>query len=67
MKRRKFIKLLGGATVAWPLAAHAKQARRIPRIGFLGVTTYLGVASRVEAMRAGLRGNLSRLDMSKIW
>ena len=52
MRRREFVALLGGATVAGPLAAHAQQPA-MPVIGFLGVSS-AGAQPYLVAFRQGL-------------
>jgi ABC-type uncharacterized transport system substrate-binding protein len=54
MRRREFITLLGGAAVAWPIAAQAQQQAAMPVIGLLGSATARDWAPSVAAFLGGL-------------
>ena len=54
MRRRKFIKLIGGAAVVWPVTTRAQQVA-LPVIGFLASASPEANAGRLDAFRQGLR------------
>jgi putative ABC transport system substrate-binding protein len=53
MRRRDFIKSIGGAAVAWPLAAGAQQ-QAMPLVGFIHGGAADAFPDRIAAFRAGL-------------
>jgi ABC-type uncharacterized transport system substrate-binding protein len=63
MRRREFITLLGGAAVAWPLAARAQQSGRARRIGIL--MAYAKGDSENEARVGAFKQELAKLGWTE--
>ena len=55
MRRREFIRLVGGTTVAWPLAARAQQSPIRPLIGVLSPLSVAAARHNITAFRSSLR------------
>jgi ABC-type uncharacterized transport system substrate-binding protein len=54
LRRREFIRLLGGAAVSWPLAVRAQQPA-MPVVGFIHILSPETVPRFVPAFRQGLK------------
>jgi putative ABC transport system substrate-binding protein len=55
IRRREFVTLLGGAAVAWPLAARAQQPARIFKVGHIESGWPSSSPNLLAAFRQGLR------------
>ena len=56
MRRREFIKLIGGSAVAWPVAARAQQPA-MPVVGFINSASAQNYTRQLEAFLKGLDEN----------
>jgi hypothetical protein len=55
MRRRDFIKVIGGGAIAWPLTARAQQTA-VPVVGLLDQRSPEELADRLRGFRQGPKG-----------
>jgi putative tryptophan/tyrosine transport system substrate-binding protein len=55
MKRRKFLQLVSGATIAWPLPALAQHGASLPLVAVIHPFTEDVATERIAALRLGLK------------
>jgi putative ABC transport system substrate-binding protein len=55
MRRREFIRLIGSAAAAWPIAARAQLTQSVPKIGWLKIQGPLHTPEQLQAFREGMR------------
>jgi putative ABC transport system substrate-binding protein len=69
MRRRAFITLLGGAAVAWPLAARAQQTGKVWRIGFPFIVSREAFSRIYAGFQQGMRelGYVEGKDFVSEW
>jgi putative ABC transport system substrate-binding protein len=61
VNRHEFISVVGGAAAAWPIAARAQQATKLPTIGYLRSATLPTESQRMAAFVQRLR-ELGRIE-----
>src|SRR5262245_38316344 len=69
LRRRAFIKLLGGAAVAWPLAARGQSPSKLRVIGVLAGASGESARPQSESLRQGLRdlGYVEGVDFELVY
>jgi putative tryptophan/tyrosine transport system substrate-binding protein len=55
MRRREFIRLIGGAATAWPVTARAQLTHSVPKIGWLKIQDPAHTPEQLQAFRQGMR------------